>query len=183
MVNLRCREKQSNFFYRKNPRSFHYVLEKERFHMSILQKGKQLQHITVADLMISSEKVAHVQLNNPLEHALLVLVKSGYAAVPVLDSSYKLVGTIGKTVILNQILGLEHFEVERLSDMRVEEVMKEDIPRLSKEASFIEGLKAVVDWPFVCVSDEEGYFDGILTRRAILKQLERDYYTKKESSA
>src|SRR5690625_6646089 len=93
MVNLRCREKQSNFFYRKNPRSFHYVLEKERFHMSILQKGKQLQHITVADLMISSEKVAHVQLNNPLEHALLVLVKSGYAAVPVLDSSYKLVGT------------------------------------------------------------------------------------------
>lgn len=160
--------------------SFHYVFEKERFHMSILSESKQLQERSVADLMISSEKVAHVQLNNPLEHALLVLVKSGYAAVPVLDSSYKLVGTIGKTVILNQILGLEHFEVERLSDMRVQEVMKEDIPRLSRKDSFIDGLKAVVDSPFVCVSDEEGYFDGILTRRAILKQLERDYYIKKE---
>jgi len=67
--------------------------------MSMLQQGKQLTDIFVSDLMISSEKVAHVQINNPLEHALLVLVKSGYSAVPVLDASSKLVGTIGKTII------------------------------------------------------------------------------------
>lgn len=146
--------------------------------MSIMQEGKKLTDITVADLMISSEKVAHVQINNPLEHALLVLVKSGYSAVPVLDSSYKLVGTVGKTVILNQILGMERFEVERLSDMRVEEVMKTDISRLQKSHSFTDGLKAVINSPFVCVEDEDGYFDGILTRRAILKELKRDIYTR-----
>src|SRR5699024_8483807 len=146
--------------------------------MSIMQEGKKLTDISVADLMISSEKVAHVQINNPLEHALLVLVKSGYSAVPVLDSSYKLVGTVGKTVILNQILGMERFEVERLSDMRVEEVMKTDISRLQKNHSFTDGLKAVINSPFVCVEDEDGYFDGILTRRAILKELKRDIYTR-----
>lgn len=145
--------------------------------MSIMQEGKKITDIIVADLMISSEKVAHVQINNPLEHALLVLVKSGYSSVPVLDSSYKLVGTVGKTVILNQILGLEHFEVEKLSDMRVEEVMVTEIPRLTPESSFTDGLKAVINSNFVCVEDEEGYFDGILTRRAILKQLKRDIYT------
>ncbi|MFZ3579901.1 cyclic-di-AMP-binding protein CbpB [Virgibacillus sp. DJP39] len=146
--------------------------------MSLLQ-DKQLTDILVEDLLIVSEKVAHVQLNNPLEHALLVLVKSGYSAVPVLDSSYKLVGTIGKTVILNQILGLERFEFEKLSTMRVEEVMYKDVPCLAKEDTFLDALKAVIDFPFICVSDKEGYFDGILTRRAILKQVNRDIYAKK----
>ncbi|MFD1038706.1 cyclic-di-AMP-binding protein CbpB [Virgibacillus byunsanensis] len=147
--------------------------------MSMIQ-DKQLTDIVVEDLMISSEKVAHVQLNNPLEHALLVLVKSGYSAVPVLDSTYKLVGTIGKTLILNQILGLERFEMEKLSDMRVHEVMHTDIPSIAKEDSFMDGLKAIINYPFVCVADEEGYFDGILTRRAILKHIQRDLYTTKQ---
>ncbi|WP_077325883.1 cyclic-di-AMP-binding protein CbpB [Virgibacillus siamensis] len=140
-------------------------------------KDKPVTDILVEDLMISSEKVAHVQLNNPLEHALLVLVKSGYSAVPVLDGSYKLVGTIGKTLILNEILGLERFEAEKLADMRVHEVMNSDIPSLTKEDSILTGLKEVINYPFVCVSDQDGYFDGILTRRAILKQMKRYIYT------
>lgn len=142
--------------------------------MSIIQD--RLADVFVSDLMIESEKVAHVQLNNPLEHALLVLVKSGYSAVPVLDANFKLVGTIGKTVILNEILGLERFEVEKLSSTRVHEVMRTDIPRLTKQDKLIDGLKAVINSPFVCVADENDYFHGILTRRAILKQLKRDYY-------
>lgn len=145
-------------------------------------KDKQLTDIIVDDLMIPSEKVAHVQVNNPLEHALLVLVKSRYSAVPVLDASYKLVGTIGKTVILNQILGLERFEFEKLSSMQVHEVMHTDIPRLAKNETFLNGLKAIIDYPFVCVADEEGYFDGILTRRAILKQVNRDIYTHRQTN-
>lgn len=145
--------------------------------MSTIQESNTITDVLVGDLMISSEKVAHVQLNNPLEHALLVLVKSGYSAVPVLDTSSKLVGTIGKTVILNEILGLENFEVDKLSNMLVHEVMKTDIQYISKEDSFMDGLKAVTNVPFVCVADENNYFDGILTRRAILKQIQRDIYT------
>jgi predicted transcriptional regulator len=146
--------------------------------MSILQ-DRDLTSLTISDLMIPSEKVAHVQLNNPLEHALLVLVKSGYSAVPVLDSTYKLQGTIGKTKILNEILGLEQFEIERLSSLQVQEAMVTDIPRLLKEDTILEGLKALIDYPFICIVDEEGYFDGILTRRALLKELRKDIYTGK----
>ncbi|WP_100011111.1 cyclic-di-AMP-binding protein CbpB [Lentibacillus sediminis] len=145
-----------------------------------ITENKQLTDIKIGDIMIPSEKVAHVQINNPLEHALLVLIKSGYAAVPVLDNSYRLVGTIGKTVILNQILGLEHIEFEKLSGIRVHEVMKEDIPCLLREDNFLKGLNTVINHPFVCVADEDGYFDGILTRRAILKELKRDIYTSEK---
>lgn len=144
--------------------------------MSMIQ-ANQLTAGTVGDLMISSEKVAHVQVNNPLEHALLVLVKSGYSAVPVLDPSYRLKGTIGKTKILNEILGLERFEMEKLAHMEVKDIMNEGLPCLKREDNIMDGLNAVIDHPFVCVVDEEGYFDGILTRRAILKKLKKDIYT------
>lgn len=143
--------------------------------MSTTREHKELKEIIVEDLMIPAEKVAHVQLNNPLEHALLVLVRSGYFAVPVLDENNKLAGSISKTVILDQILGVERFEVEKLSHLKVHEVM-EDVCSIKKSASFIDGLKALIDAPYVCVLDEEDYFVGILTRRAILKQLKREYY-------
>ncbi len=139
-------------------------------------KNNESSQLSVKDLMIPSEKVAHVQINNPLEHALLVLVKTGYSAVPVVDASYKLEGIIGKSIILNETLGLERFEFERLSEMKVKEVMNADIPVLSGNDSYIEGLKAVIDYPFICVVDENHHFDGILTRRAILKQARKDYY-------
>lgn len=144
--------------------------------MSMTQKDKFLEVLTVEDLMISSEKVAHVQLNNPLEHALLVLVKSGYFAVPVLDNSYKLAGSISKTEILDQILGIDRFEVEKLSELTVHEVMDTDIKSIRRDITFIEGLKSIIDDPYVCVVDNEGFFEGILTRRAILKEVKKDYY-------
>src|SRR5699024_3699817 len=147
--------------------------------MSIIEENQQIDNIKVSQMMVSSEKVAHVQLNNPLEHALLVLVKSDYSAVSVLDSEYKLAGSISKTVILNEILGLERFEVERLSDIKVSDVMDKDEASIKETASFIDGLNAVINRPFICVTDEEGHFDGILTRRAILKELKKEYYTSK----
>ncbi|MFX3624056.1 MAG: cyclic-di-AMP-binding protein CbpB [Ectobacillus sp.] len=131
----------------------------------------EFKHIFVKDLLISSEKVAHVQIANSLEHALLVLVKSGYSAIPVLDPAYKLHGLISTAMILDRILGLERIEFERLEQMKVAEVMNRDIPRLRLDDSFAEGLDAVINHPFVCVENEEGYFEGILTRRAILKLL------------
>ncbi|WP_010649596.1 cyclic-di-AMP-binding protein CbpB [Oceanobacillus massiliensis] len=143
--------------------------------MSVIQ-DKQLDEISICDLFIPSEKVAHVQINNPLEHALLVLVKSGYSAVPVLDSSYKFVGIIGKTVILNGILGLERFEIEKLSEMKVKDVMDSNIPTLTRESTLLDGLNSVIDHTFVCLVDKEGYFDGILTRRAILKEIKKNVY-------
>ncbi|KGX88808.1 cyclic-di-AMP-binding protein CbpB [Pontibacillus litoralis] len=138
---------------------------------------EELEQYTVKDLIIPSEKVAHVQGGNPLEHALLVLVKSGYSAVPVLDPQYKLKGSISKTIILDNMLGIEEFELERLSNITVQEVMKTDIPLLNLEDTFSTGLDAVTNHPFVCVVDDEGFFEGILTRRAILKRLKRHLHT------
>ncbi|SEN32290.1 CBS domain-containing protein [Mesobacillus persicus] len=126
----------------------------------------------IKDLMIPSERVAHVQMGNSLEHALLVLTRSGYTAIPVLDPQYRLHGLISTPIIMDSIMGLERIEFETLEDKRVEEVMNKDIPRIRIESTLQASLKYLVDHPFLCVEDDKGYFEGILTRRAVLKRLE-----------
>lgn len=148
--------------------------------MELIKEGHQLFDMTAEDLMISSEKVAHVQLNNPLEHALLILIKSGYSAVPVLDSKYRFKGIIGKSTILNEIMGLERFEIENLTTTTVENAMQTDIPCLTKSADLLTCLKVLIDHSFICLVDDKQYFDGIVTRRAVLEQLNRFFHVNKE---
>jgi len=127
----------------------------------------------VAQFLIPSEKVAHVQMGNYLDHALLVLTKTGYSAIPVLDASYKLHGLISTTLVMDAILGLERIEFERLEKMKVEEVMNRDIPRLLLNDHVAKGIELVINHPFVCVENEDGYFEGIFTRREVLKRLNK----------
>jgi CBS domain-containing protein len=131
----------------------------------------------ISDLLIPAEKVAHVQIGNPLEHALLVLIKTGYSAVPVLDTEFKLHGILSKTLILDSILGMEMIEVDRLSQMRVEEVMNTKIPHVKQDDEFIKALGLAINHPFLCVENDDGIFKGILTRRAILKLFTRNLKT------
>lgn len=140
-------------------------------------QGGEFSQYTVKDLMIPSERVAHVQVGNSLEHALLVLTKSGYSAIPVLDTAYKLHGLISTPIIMESILGLERIEFENLEKKRVEQVMIKNIPRLTIESAIQNSLPLLVDHPFLCIEDDKGVFEGILTRRTVLSQL--NLYVKK----
>lgn len=127
----------------------------------------------IRELILPASKVAHVQLGNSLEHALLVLIKSGYSAIPVLDASYKIQGLISTTLILESILGLERIEYEKLSSRKVEEVMNSRIPRVLETDPLQKALELSINHPFVCVEDQDGVFVGILTRRSILSLVYR----------
>lgn len=140
--------------------------------MISLHSGEFLE-INIKDLMIPSERVAHVQIGNSLEHALLVLTKSGYTAIPVLDPHYRLLGLISTPIIMDSILGLERIEFEQLEKKRVEEAMNKKIPRISNHSTLKSSLELLVDHPFLCIEDESGIFEGILTRRTVLLQLSK----------
>ncbi|MCJ7841708.1 CBS domain-containing protein [Lederbergia sp. NSJ-179] len=127
----------------------------------------------ISDYIIPSEKVAHVQIGNNLEHALLVLTKSGYSAIPVLDARFKLHGLISSPLITESILGLERIEFEKLSDKKVEDVMQVQIPKIQVDDEFEKALDLLIDYPFLCVEDHDGYFEGIFTRRVLLKELKK----------
>ncbi|KAB2337336.1 CBS domain-containing protein [Cytobacillus depressus] len=140
--------------------------------MISLYSGEFLER-NIRSFMIPSERVAHVQVGNNLEHALLVLTKSGYTAIPVLDPYYKLQGLISTPLIMDSILGLERIEFEQLEKKRVEEAMNRKIPRLNINSSIQDSIAFLIDNPFLCVENEDGYFEGIFTRRTILIELNK----------
>jgi predicted transcriptional regulator len=146
----------------------------EEFSAMISLHSGEFLEIDIRKLMIPSERVAHVQVGNNLEHALLVLTKSGYTAIPVLDPHYKLHGLISTPIIMDSILGLERIEFEQLEKKRVEEVMNTSVPRVKITASIKTCLRLSVNHPFLCVDTEDGYFEGILPRSTVLMQLNLD---------
>ncbi|WP_085524139.1 cyclic-di-AMP-binding protein CbpB [Tuberibacillus sp. Marseille-P3662] len=134
----------------------------------------------IEDLMIPADHVAHVQMGNPLEHALLVLIKTGYSAIPVLDEAFKLQGIISKTLILDSILGVERIEFEQLSDYIVEKAMNTDPPILNMDKHILDAIKLAINHPFLCVVDEEQMLIGILPRSSLLKLL--NHYLRDQDS-
>ena len=137
---------------------------------------KALLESPISDFVISSEKVAHVQIGNSAEHALLVLTKTGYSSVPVLDTKYHLHGLLSTKMITESILGLERIEYERLNNIKVDNVMEKNFTYLKVTDTFQKALDLVINHAFLCVVDAEGTFVGILTRRVILKQLKKYIY-------
>ncbi|WP_303967900.1 cyclic-di-AMP-binding protein CbpB [Sporosarcina ureae] len=130
----------------------------------------------IADQIISSEKVAHVQLGNNAEHALLVLTKTGYSAIPVLDYQYRLKGLLGIGMITDSILGMERIEYERLEDIKVDEIMDTDLPTIRVNDRFQRALDLLINHPFLCVTEEDGRFAGIITRRVVMKEFKKYIY-------
>ncbi len=142
----------------------------------ISTNSRELLDTPISDFIISSEKVAHVQIGNSAEHALLVLTKTGYSSVPVLDTKYRLHGLLSMKMITESILGLEQIEYEKLSNIKVDDVMDSNVTYLKITDTFQRALDLVINHAFLCVVDEEGTFVGILTRRVILKQLKKYIY-------
>ncbi|QCR31633.1 cyclic-di-AMP-binding protein CbpB [Lysinibacillus sp. SGAir0095] len=137
---------------------------------------RALLETPISDFIISSEKVAHVQIGNSAEHALLVLTKTGYSSVPVLDIKYRLHGLLSSKMITESILGLERIEYEKLGNIKVDDCMDPDVTYLKITDTFQRALDLVINHAFLCVVDDEGTFVGILTRRVILKQLKKYIY-------
>lgn len=138
--------------------------------------NRELLDVPIKDFVISSEKVAHVQMGNSAEHALLVLTRTGYSSIPVLDIKYRLQGLLSSKMITEAILGLERIEYDRLPDIKVDDVMETEVAYLKSTDSFKRALDLVINHAFLCVVDEEGTFVGIITRRVILKQLKKYIY-------
>ena len=138
--------------------------------------NRELLDMPIKDFIICSEKVAHVQSGNNAEHALLVLTRTGYSSIPVLDVKYRLQGLLSIKMITEAILGLERIEYDRLANIKVDDVMEKEVVYLKITDTFKRALELVINHAFLCVVDEEGTFVGIMTRRVILKQLKKYIY-------
>ncbi|KRN01880.1 hypothetical protein FD13_GL000467 [Levilactobacillus senmaizukei DSM 21775 = NBRC 103853] len=124
-----------------------------------------------ASYVIPAEVVANVTATNTLEHALMVLSKVGYSRVPVLDPDDRLQGMISLAAITDRLLHVPGAAVDQLSRYTVADAMLPVDHWVDDPAKLETILNYMIDEPFVPLVNEDGIFQGIITRREILKRV------------
>ena len=103
-----------------------------------------------------------------VDHAILVLSQISYTRVPVVTDQMKYVGTISLTDILSYKMKHDYSD-EVFSSMDIVHMTKKDGEYLGKEYNLTEVLHKLVEESFLPVVSEDGVFEGIITRKSILK--------------
>lgn len=124
-------------------------------------------------LMIDAAQCATVRTENTLMHAMLLLSSVGFTSVPVLDESSRLAGVISMPAIINGVLDEDNYKWECLEERKVKEAMAKDVPAVRLDAPLEDILHLLVNANYLCVTDRDGIFKGIIARRQILKRVNR----------
>jgi len=119
--------------------------------------------------LIPADIVAVVQADNNLYHAFLVLTKIKYSKIPVLDNDGHFEGLISLPLITEQMLGFDHLNTEILMNMHVSDVMETQVKTVTSVGDVESTLHLMINDPFVPVVDDDGIFQGIITRREFMK--------------
>ena len=140
--------------------------------LHLIHKG--IQELLLQDrdkLFIDAEKVAILQEDHTLEHAMLVLTNVRYSLIPVLNKENKIVGLISLAMILQKITGIEQIHMNQLGKYKVREVMRTEFPIIHQDTQVEDVLNELVDESFICIGNEENEFVGIVTRKELLKRI------------
>ncbi|MBS4462591.1 CBS domain-containing protein [Aerococcaceae bacterium zg-B36] len=138
---------------------------------------------SLSELMIPADNVAHVLTGNTLSHGLLILSTVNYSLIPVLSPQSKLMGLINTSLIIQAITTIDAIEVDKLDEIKIESVMMKPPIILDEQVSFEKILHYLVDYNFLCVVDDQQNFKGIITRRAVLKRLNKFVHHLSSSDA
>lgn len=121
--------------------------------------------------VIPADIVATVTASNTLEHALMVLSKVGYTRIPVIAPDDQLQGLLSLSAVTNALLATPGAAVDQLRSVQVADVMS-PVKRWVDDPTKLEKiLNLLVDEPFLPLVDQQMTFQGIITRREILKRV------------
>ena len=102
------------------------------------------------------------------DHAILLLSQMTYTRVPVVTDEKKFVGTIGLRDILAYQMekGLSQ---KAMADTDIVHMTKKDVAVVAPDYTLTDVLHKLVDESFLPVVDKDDVFQGIITRKSILK--------------
>ena len=115
-----------------------------------------------------AENLAVLIDSHNADHAILLLSQMTYTRVPVVTDEKEFVGTIGLRDILAYQME-QGLSQESMADTDIVHMTKKDVAVGEPDYSLTDVLHKLVDESFLPVVDEEGIFQGIITRKSILK--------------
>jgi predicted transcriptional regulator len=133
--------------------------------------GLLLDNDACGDLMIHGENVANVHCSNNLNHAFLVLSQVKYSVIPVLDSKSRIKGLISIPMIIKAITEIDSIRYDKMETLKVEDVMDSNVQTIRPWTDLEDILNYLIDYNFLCVTEDDGKFIGIITRKEILTRV------------
>lgn len=136
--------------------------------------------MNIASFLLPKVDVTYLYDNMTLRQGLEKLRRSGYTAVPVIDSEDRYVGVVSEGDFLWNILersgSLNGITVKELEEMSIREVLQMGKVRpVCIDTNMEELLGQAQNQNFVPVIDDRSVFIGIITRSDIIK-----YFIKKQ---
>ena len=115
-----------------------------------------------------AENLAVLIDSHNADHAILLLSQMTYTRVPVVTDEKEFVGTIGLRDILAYQME-QGLSQESMADTDIVHMTKKDVAVVEPDYSLTDVLHKLVDESFLPVVDKDGFFQGIITRKSILK--------------
>lgn len=115
-----------------------------------------------------AENLAVLIDSHNADHAILLLSQMTYTRVPVVTDEKEFVGTIGLRDILAYQME-QGLSQEVMADTDIVHMTKKDVAVVTPNYTLTDVLHKLVDESFLPVVDEDGIFQGIITRKSILK--------------
>ncbi len=131
-------------------------------------------------LMIPAQDVAVLRTEHPLYHAMLMLSTS-FNKLPVLDDANHVQGALTTSTIIKAAATNTGYELERLADLKVKDILEEKIGFVHYRADMEDILRELQDSNFICVVDDEQVFMGIITRKEVMARINRCFHTLNRS--
>ena len=126
--------------------------------------------------LTEADKLAVLIDTHNINHAKLLLSQISYSRIPVLTEDNHFVGTIS----LQEIAHYQY--ANELSDDQLEvdiaTIVKKDGEVVHEDAELADILRKLIDESFLPVVDDKGGFQGIITRKSILKTLNTLLHSK-----
>lgn len=114
-----------------------------------------------------ADKLAVIIDSHNIDHAKLLLSHMTYSRVPVVTVDNCFVGTIGLNEINQYQMDNELSDQELNQDISL--ICKRDVATLKGDYELADVLRKLIDEPFLPVLGEKDEFQGIITRKSILK--------------
>ena len=118
--------------------------------------------------LTQAENLAVLIDTHNADHAILLLSQMTYSRVPVVTDQKKFVGTISLTDILSYQMQHE-IPDEEFMTTDIVHMAKKDALTVGPDFTLTEVLHKLVDESFLPVVDQDNTFQGIITRKSILK--------------
>lgn len=127
--------------------------------------------MNIFSILVPKHMLTYLNANDSLDGAVDFLMACSYTAVPVVDDNGLYMGVVSEGDFLKAVMENGRYN---LKNSKVKDILiKDEDSSVLNTTSTEEILEKILERNFLCVTDDRNCFIGIITRKSIIKYLNK----------